>query len=985
MSAVKTATLLAAAGLTSLLALAGPAHAEFGFTAATAEIRADANGTPATQAGSHPFDIVTTLGFKTRPWSADPTVPMPDGQMKDVVVDLPPGVIGDPTAAPRCTQAAFEAGLDQGECPADTQVGLAVIERGGVNPAPIYVRLHNLTPEPGEPARFGGRIQGSGIAANLTLRASVRTGGDYGLRMTTENIPSSLPVTGVKVTFWGVPAASDHDAERGECLDGFSGPLGSLCPVRTERRPFLTTPTSCTQEPLTWRIGAAPWEAPGTFTRTAFDHDANGAPMRFTGCENLRFQPSVSVRPDTTAPATPAGFAIDVKVPQTSAPTDLATPHVQRTVVTLPEGVAISPGAADGLQGCTDAQVGVHDDQAPACPDASKIGTVAIDTPVLHEPMEGSVYLGTQESRDPASGRLFRLFLVAEGAGVWVKLPGAIVPDPRTGRLTTSFDALPQLPFSELRLRFKGGARAPLTTPATCGTKTAIARLTAWSGQAVDQESRFGIDCTPNLGGFAPTFAAGTATPVAAAFSPFVLKIGRPDGNSDLTGLRLELPEGLLARLKGNLGQRVGTARVASGAGAAPTWLTGPVTLEGPYGDAPFSLRVAVPVIAGPFDLGTVVVRQRIYVDRHDAHVTIVSDPLPTIVSGVPVQLQRLEVSVDKPGFMVNPTSCAPKTITGTLSSALGQAVAVQDRFQVGECGSLGLEPKLALKLTGRRELRTGGQPGLDALVTMPGGPGSANLEKVAVTLPPSIALEAENAQGLCTPTQAEARACPAASIVGSATASTPILDAPLAGPVYFVEGRRRTATGATRKTLPKLLVLLRGQGVEIDLLADSSVDDEDRLVTTFSSIPDAPITAFRLQIKGGKRGILAATGTAGKICDFEQHADAAFTGQNGAVAERAWQITTQCALRVVSSSVVGSRLRVKVAGLGAGRLSVSGPGVQKTRRTIKAASVATLRAKLSRAGRRAAREHRTVRATVTFDPAGPAKARRLGAAARGR
>ncbi|HET8970281.1 MAG TPA: hypothetical protein VFN19_04410, partial [Candidatus Nanopelagicales bacterium] len=521
-----------------------------------------------------------------------------------------------------------------------------------------------------------------------------------------------------------------------------------------------------------------------------------------------------------------------------------------------------------------------------------------------------------------------------------------------------------------------GGSRAPLVTPSTCGTKTATAELVAWSGQVADQRSSFAIDCTPQLGAFTPSFAAGTTSPLAGAYAPFTLKVGKPDGGSDLTGLAMTLPPGLLANLKGNVGTQVGTARVASGAGASPFWLSGPVVLEGAYGDAPFSLRVTVPVKAGPFDLGDVVVRQKIYVDRGDAHVTIVSDPLPTIVSGVPVQLQRLEVAVDKPGFMINPTSCDPQTISGTLGAATGQTAAVSARFQVSDCASLGLHPKLGLELTTKSQLKTGGHPGLDATLAMPGGPGQANLKQVEVALPLSVALDPKNARALCTPEQAVARQCPETSIVGQASARTPILDEPLSGPVYFVEGRRTTSTGRTVATLPKLFITLSGQ-VELDLWADSDVKDR-KLVSTFAAIPDAPISAFRLQIAGGKAGILKATGTGGAVCNAQQQAVTTFTGQNGKRRRSNLRMTSQCGLRVASKSVTGTRMAVKVSGLGRGKLTISGPGVKRTSRSIKSASVATIKPRLSKAGLRAAKARRVVKATVTFDPAGPAKVKRL-------
>lgn len=972
------AALVAAVAITLLLVWSGAARADFGIQSAVGLVASDASGTPETQAGAHPYEISTTIKLNTKTATGGLPLELPDGQVKNIVVDLPAGFSGNPTAAPTCSDADFEEGLFAGACPDDTQVGYAEVYRGGLIQQTLYVRIYNLTPPVGSPARFGGRLSGYGTAAAAIVDARVRTESDYGLTVSARNIPSGVPVTGVKMVFWGVPASPEHDGMRGQCLDVYSGPTGEACPAMTQQRVFLTNPADCSAGLLTTHVAADSWEAPGRFARTSFDHDANGAPMQVDGCDKPAFAPTIAVRPDTAAPDAPAGYAVDVHVPQADAINQLGTPPLRKAVVTLPEGVSISPSAADGLQGCSDEQIAIGSDRDPRCPDAAKIGTATIDTPLLGEPLSGSIFLGTQASNDPASGRMFRLFLVAEGSGVTVKLPGAIVPDPVTGQLTTTFDDNPQLPFSALRLRFKGGPRAPLVNPATCGTKTSSAQLTAWSGKQTDQQSSFAIDCAAGLGGFAPSFSAGAVQPVGGAFSPFTLAIAKPDGQRDLTGLRLELPEGLLARLKGNVGTQVGTARVASGSGAQPFWLSGSVVLEGAYGDAPFSLRVTVPVVAGPFDLGNVVVRQKIYVDRHDAHVTLVSDPLPTIVAGVPVRLQRLEVNVDRPGFMVNPTSCAPKTIHAALESVAGQTAAVSSRFQVGDCASLPLTPKLALAFTGGNETKKGKHPGLDATVTQTAG--QAGLRKVAVTLPLSVALDADNAQALCKPEQAAARACPAASIVGRATAVTPILDQPLTGPVYFVEGLRTSSTGKIVKTLPKLMIALKGQ-VELDLQADSSVAD-DKLVTTFGFVPDAPISSFRLQIDGGRHGILKTTGTGGaNVCDAVQLAEATFTGQNGKRLVGTPRIATPCGLRVAAKSVDAKGLTVRLSGLGKGRLTVSGPGVRRTSRSLRNATVATIRSRLSAAGKRALAGGRTVRATVSFDPAGPAKPKRLSAA----
>ncbi len=455
--------------------------------------------------------------------------------------------------------------------------------------------------------------------------------------------------------------------------------------------------------------------------------------------------------------------------------------------------------------------------------------------------------------------------------GMRIKLPSAIKVDPTTGRIVTEFRDNPQLPVSKLSLKFKTGPRAPLATPTTCGTKTVDATLTSWGGQTADLHSSFDIDCTAGLGGFAPAFSAGTVQPVGGAFSPFALAVTRNDGDQAFNGLSLTMPPGLLAKLAGvprcsnadaaagtcSDASRVGSTTVAVGPGATPFYVKDrPIYLTEGYKGGAFGLVAKIRAVAGPFDLGTVIVRQAIHIDPEDAHVTVISDPLPTILKGIPLRLRRLDVDVDRPGFMINPTSCAPKAVTGKLSSVAGQTASVSVRFQVGDCASLGFAPKLTMTMSGKGQTKDGSHPALHARLTPPAG--DANNKRATVTLPLSLALDPGNANGLCEPKDAAVDRCPASTIVGSAQAQS-ILPDTLKGPVYFVRGER-IENGKVRKTLPKLFIPLSANGVTVNVHASSDVDD-DRLVTTFDNLPDAPFSTFDLNIDGGKHGILAVSG----------------------------------------------------------------------------------------------------------------------------
>ncbi len=914
------------------------------------------------QAGGHP-DVFTEFRFKSRQgqfWGMPMEVPVDD--VRDVEVDLPPGLVGNPENFPKCAASRFP------QCPVDTQIGEATLEflalLGEVT-TPIY----NIEPPQGAVAQFA--FNGSaGVLVQIT--ASVRSDGDYGLTMTTRNTPDLLPVLGVKLDFWGVPTDPAHTLARDRMCDAFSCTRASAAPAIVPypaggvpsgitQRPFMTAPVQCGVATRA-TIKANTWGHP------AFDHAETTIPA-FTGCDKLSFQPRITTRPTNRTAAAPTGLDVDIQVPQNNAVPGLSTPPLKDAVVTLPEGMVVSPSGSDGLEACTDAQLGVGSLAKPACPKGSQIGTVRIESPPLSEDLTGVIYLGNQ-----TPDQLLRIFLFVEGGGVQLKLPGKIDPDPVTGRLTTTFADQPMLPANRIQMSFKSGPRAVLANPSTCGPKTTEAQLTSHGGQVANLTDTFEITAgCHRAGAFTPSIGVGALTARAGASSPFALDVTRADGQPAINGLSMVLPPGLTANLRGNIGTQVGSAHVAAGPGANPFWLSGPVTLEGPYKDAPFSLRVAIPAKAGPIDLGLVVVRQRIYVDPKDAHVTIVSDPLPTILQGIPIQLQKLRVDIDKGGFMVNPTSCEPMSLGATLQATNGASVPVVNRFQVGDCGGLGLDPDLSMAFTNSTQMREGRHPGVEAnLGTISG---DANLKQVEATLPLAVALDPNNARGLCEPADAEAHRCPAESIIGHATANTPLLDVPVSGPVFFVKGFRTGARGQQIATLPKLYMRLSGQGVNINVWADSSVSGRvgrQHLVTTFVDVPDVPISDFQLRINSGRNGILKATTN---VCGAPKGTGIEYTGHNGKVKRVNIQATAAgCRPQVVSSSTTRTAVTVRVGGIGAGRLSVSGPRIRNASRNIRRADAATIKTqlRLTASQRRQLSQGRSVRVAlrVAFRPA---------------
>jgi hypothetical protein len=918
---------------------AAPANAAFGI-ASFGGAALGPDGERLSQAGAHP-DVVTDLAFTSKPGGASGEVQ--DENLKDLRIDLPKGLVGNPQAVTECDPELMAG--ERATCPLESQVGTVAYNaqpNQPIDPGNFKVALYNVRPPRGVAARLAFNV--SQVVTNID--AKVQPGPDFNLSALTMSASQTLQISRVRVTLWGNPADSSHDDDRGACRE-----LGAPGPCVSSHEPiaFMISPTQCTGEPLETTMVANSWQNPTVYSHASFKEDFDGDPTILEGCNKLGFAPTVGVSPTSTAPDAPTGLDVEITSPQNiESPGGLANAHLKDVTVTLPDGMTINPASADGLAACSDTELGLGSSAVPTCGDAARIGTVTATSPILAEKLSGGVFLRSQASDDPASGEMFRMALVVKSdeRGVLVKLAGAIRVNPDTGRIVTEFKNNPQLPVDHISLKLKAGSRAPLVNPATCGTKTVDVDLTSWAGHAVNRTSTFTIPCTAGLGGFAPAMQAGTKTPRGGAFSPFALGISKPDGDSALTGLRMVLPEGLTAKIAGNLNTQVGTALVSAGPGSTPFELPGQVFLEGPYQDAPFSLKVVVPAKAGPFDLGVVTVRQKLYVDPLDAHVTVVSDPIPTIVKGVPVRLQRLDVNIDKPNFVVNPTSCAPKSIEGTLRSDADQTATVSVRFQVGECASLDLKPSLALSLSGKGQTTDGKHPAVTAALTQPAG--QANLKKVRVALPLSLALDPDNANGLCefadgsktTPT------CPKASIVGSATARTPILDEPLNGPVYFVKNVRKDPKSRREiRTLPKLVIPLVGQnGVKLTLTGTSNVED-DQLVTTFDNIPDAPVSEFKLNINGGKGGILVVSDA--DICKATQVAEQQNDGQNGKAADADVYIQTpSCPLKVLSKKLGKRSATLKLGGLGAGKVVVTGKGIKKTTKIINKSTVATIIAK---------------------------------------
>jgi len=877
------------------------------------------DGTFDTQAGSHPYAYNVSFAF-----NRDSEGKL-EGKVHNIVVNLPPGLVGNPTAVARCPEGDFESGI-LSACPGDTQVGVLYIEESGgvgrLGPAPVF----NLVPPVGVAARFGVSIAGFDVFED----ASVRTGAGYGVRITTNNVPVE-GLESVSETIWGIPADKGHDPER-QCVGmSASGPFQiSGCPSTATPQPFLTLPTSC-EGPLVSTLdvlsrGGEEAEA------SAVSVDGGGNPAGLAGCERLPFDPFITVAPDSQAASTPSGLTVHVKVPQTSALNieGLAGADVRNTTVALPVGVSINPAGADGLAACSEAQIGYLPEASSSlgerftsgeqsCPDASKVATARITTPLLPNSLEGAVYLAEPAPNGEAGKNpfdsLIALYIVARDpvSGVLVKLPGQVRLDQVTGQLVSTFLDTPPVPFEDLELHFFGGERAPLGTPSACGTYTTTAAFTPWSTSTpFDSSSAFQV-LTGHDGGacldplpFSPSLAAGMTSIQAGGFSPFTMTMGREDGNQNLKAIQLHMPSGLSGDLtgvklcgepeadQGTCGPEslIGETTVSVGLGSDPFTVTGgKVYMTGPYEGAPFGLSIVNPAKAGPFDLGHVIVRARVEVDPHTADLTITSDSqgpyaIPPSIDGIPLQIKHVNVTITRKGFTFNPTSCDPEAITGTLRSVEGGSWSVGIPFQVTNCASLKFKPGFKVSTSGKTSRKDGASLNVKlSYLSLPRG-SQADIAKVKVDLPRQLPSNLKTLQQACSAEQfaRNPAGCPAASIVGFAKATTPILPVPLQGPAYFV------SHGG--EAFPNLIIVLQGYGVTVDLVGDTFISKKSETTSsTFSTVPDVPVGTFELNLPEGPYSALDAPTN---LCKAKQlKMPTLFIAQDGTEIKQSTPITT--------------------------------------------------------------------------------------------
>jgi hypothetical protein len=906
----------------------------------------NADGTPAVQAGSHPYAMATVF-FPT----------FGEGKAKDVLVEQLTGFVGDGTM-PRCSTADFLAPnpdfpslSNLNLCPDGTAVGVADIGVPDISQSVKTAPIYNLPPPPGAAARIGFRIRG--VPAMIDVVPKEEMG--YNLIAGARNINAAVEVFKIRVMLWGVPADPRHDFARGKCAqsieqvpqtddEDFSllAPAGAkaTCASDALSQPFITLPRSCDSatEAIETRYEATRWEAPdtkvsnGVFndTHTFADLPASSAdlpadpagPQPFTGCAKLGFDPAITGASTARAAQSPSGLEFGLHIEDqglTSVGMNsegkyeaLAESEIKKAVVTLPEGMTANPSLAEGLEVCTEEQLRDETAQSPpgaGCPEASKIGTVEVDSPLIDQRVNGAVYIA--EPYNNKFGSLIALYIVIKNSelGIVVKNELKVEPDPVTGQLTTTVEDIPQLPFSNFKMRLREGGRSPLVSPPTCGSHEIEAVLTPWAGgPPITSTVAFEIISGPNEGPcpsgnrpFEPGFSAGTLNNQGGSYSPFLMRLTRRDGDQDLTRFDAVLPKGMVAKLAGvakcsdaaiaEIKTKTGKQELASpscpanskignvwggaGVGSQLTYVPGSIYLAGPFDGAPISVVGVVPAVAGPFDVGVVVTRQALVVDPRTGIVRAdgeKSDPIPHILAGIPLNVRDIRVYVDRPEFTLNPTSCNPFATDADIWGGGSQLFSTADdspvgrsaRFQASNCSRLGLKPHLSFKLNGGT--KRGDNPALRAVLRPRRG--DANLEGTVVRLPRSAFLDQAHIRTICTRVQFAADRCPKGAIYGRVRAFTPLLDEPLVGPAYL---------RSSDNELPDLVFDLKGL---VDIESSARIDSiRGGIRASFAGIPDAPLTKVVVNMQGGSKGLIV---NSRDLCATRSRANVRFDGQNG-------------------------------------------------------------------------------------------------------
>lgn len=865
------------------------------------------SGAELTQAGGHPFAASASFKVRVRTLPDGSHIPVED--LHSGVSEIPAGVVGNPSVATasctftemlenECPDEAAVGGVFLDLASPEEPDGLEFS-------APVYRLVH----EDGYPASFGFKTPGPSFVVRTKVRSDGDYGITAIIPLVASR--PRLYESDFTFCGYGANLSHDPGSNGFVSCKKLSQPghnrkpfvsLGTNCAIGEPMTRFAVD--SWLHRGSYQANGLPDLTDPTWAIQDVF------SPV-LTGCEQLteewngQHEPSFGFQPDSHAADSPAGYTAKVHIPQDGLedPQGLATSHLRDTTVTLPRGVSLNPSIGDGLAACTEGQIGLLGTDFPSpsrihfntlmpdCPPNSKVGVATIQTPLLDQSLHGSVYLAAQDENPFDSDYAIYLTVEEPATGVIFKVAGKVEPDFQTGQIRTTFEENPQLPFSDLTLDFFGGARASLANPVSCGNFTVNTALTPWS--AADPEAprtdeianptdQISIDSGPN-GSRCSTSAAqrpfdlgleaGAKNPIAGARSPFAIRITRPDGAQEIDRLEIATPPGFVASLRGipycseaqiavaasRSGKdeqssascpgaaAIGTTSAGAGAGPTPFYAPGKLYLAGPYRGAPLSVVAITPAVAGPFDLGNVVIRSALKVDPVTARISALTDTIPRIVNGIPLRIRDIRIDLDRPDWAQNPTNCEAMSVAVTARGSDGAVAEPTNRFQVGGCEGLGFGPKLTGSLKGGT--KRSDHPAFTSVLTAPEG-AFANIASASVTLPHSEFLDQSHIRTVCTRVQFAADQCPAGSVYGRAEATSPLLDQPLTGNVYL---------RSSSNPLPDLVVALKGppsQPIAIDLAG--RIDSiRGGIRTTFETVPDAPVSRFVLSMQGGKKGLL--------------------------------------------------------------------------------------------------------------------------------
>ncbi len=905
-----------------------------------------------TQSAGHPPFGITAFKVNTEGTipNAAPAGIGTGGVVTHVRTDVAPGVSTNPEAVEKCSMTEFGSVepvpgtgfFPAPTCSAETKIGVnKVIVWLGPEPSPaggdlpLEGTVYNLVQPEGLASEFGvalglpipltehilnGIFHGSQPAiekaqyfAHTLIEGSVEWAGDYHDYYEI-HVSTAIPLIASRLLLFG--------------NIGNTG-LGG----------FITNPSACsapgpkTTNTVTLKPAAGP-EVSRQYT-TPIGPEGCFGEGEFT---TPPFEPEFKLSPETTQSDAPDGVTTEAIVPHDPSPAGIDTSQVRTASVTLPEGMTLNPAAGPSLEACTPAQIGIHTRAAVACPAKSKIADATLDVPTLPPgALTGSLFLGGPES-GPITGPPFTVYLDAESTryGISVRVEGKVSLDESTGRVTATFTDTPEQPFSNLTLKFTGGALAPIANPLVCGpakTETTFVPYTGTPNQS--PFSQFVVD-SDGKGGACPSLpfslsqSAESHPTTGAAATSFTFNIARADGQQYLSRVSATLPAGLVGKIpavplcgepQASLGtctsaSQIGLATATVGSGGKPTQFTGPVYLTGPTNGGPYGMTTVINAATGPFSLGNDVVRTAIEVDQFTGRVTVVGD-IPTIFKGIPLRLKALSVAITRQGFLVNPTNCGVLSTNTTLTSSFGATQTLSAPFQATGCSSLVFKPSFTVGTNAKATRKNG--PPLFVKIGYPAGLQS-NIKSVFVKLPKQLPSRLSTLKEACPEAVFNVSPwnCPQKSKVGGATVVTPVLPKKLTGPAFFV-----SHGGAA---FPDLDLVMTGNGVQIILVGQTNIT-KGVTTTNFASTPDVPVTKFEMNLSNGSN---SALGSIGNLCKPTLVMPTTITGQNGKVIKQNTKISVSgCPVTVLGSHVSGNKAVVTVKAPAAGRVSGSGPNLK--------------------------------------------------------